>query len=244
MLHCNYLNAVILPDGFILDEYRDYFENFLIDIAVPKEFYYSPTLFAESQYGTADLDFLVLYFAKMNSLFEFNRPVIKFLPVTSLSDLNKLIVQNRLNVRNSKTNPTLYRRLDDIKLPIKGYLETSNTAITTTSKSSVSRINTGSKGITPSAPDSGGTSGGKEILKSDSDFSQENGRYELAEDITTIDYKIEDLEKLMDAGVQTVITTPPLATTVPKTTTVPRTPTAYGSTTAPGGGDLKGVVEY
>jgi len=167
MLHCNYLNAVILPDGFILDEYRDYFENFLIDVNVPEEFYYSPTLFAENQYGTADLDFLVLYFAKMNSLFEFNRPVIKFLPVTSLSDLNKLIVQNRLNVRNSKTNPTLYRRLDDIKLPIKGYLETSNTTITTTSKSSVSRINTGTKGRT---------------LASNIDNSQEGGDYFSAGD--------------------------------------------------------------
>jgi hypothetical protein len=161
MFYCNYLDSVILPDGFILDEYRDYFENFLVDVNVPEEYYYSPTLFSEWQYGTPDLDFLVLYFAKMSSLFEFNRPTIKMLPVTSLSDLNKLIVENRAMVRSSKANPLTYNKLEDIKLPIRGYIDTTKT-ITTTTKSSVPKINTNSK---------------ETRLQSDIDFSGEAGNY-------------------------------------------------------------------
>jgi len=136
MLNCNYLDAVILPDGFILDEYRDYFENFLVDIDVPEEYHYSPSLFSEIQYGTPDLDFLILYFAKMTSLFDFNQPTIKFLPITSLSDLNKLIVESRVIIRNSRTNPTVYNRLEQIKLPIKGYFETGSNIITITKEKS------------------------------------------------------------------------------------------------------------
>ena len=123
-LYCNYLNAAILPDGFILDDYRDYFENFLVEIDVPEEYYYSPSLFSEIQYGTPDLDFLVMYFAGMTSLFEFNEPRIKFLPVTSLSDLNKLIVQRRNEIRQSKASPTLYTELASITLPPNGYIGT------------------------------------------------------------------------------------------------------------------------
>jgi hypothetical protein len=190
MLHCNYLNAVILPDGFILDEYRDYFENFLIDINVPEEYYYSPTLFSENQYGTPDLDFLILYFAKMTSLFEFDKPTIKFLPVTSLSDLNKLIVENRLTVRNSKTNPLVYNKLEDIKLPIKGYLETSN-IITTTSKSSVSRINTENRA---------------KALSSNVDTSEEGGNYSLPEVIESTQSNPIINNKILPDKPATVIT--------------------------------------
>jgi hypothetical protein len=234
MLHCNYLNAVVLPDGFILDEYRDYFENFLIDISVPEEYYYSPTLFAENQYGTPDLDFLVLYFAKMTSLFEFNKPVIKFLPVTSLSDLNKLIVQNRVNVRNSKADPVLYGRLENIKLPIKGYLETSNATIITTSKSSVSRINTGTR---------------SQPLPSNIDNSQENGEYDLPNVITNDNtvrdntVRIDESRLVRDEN-DISIQSGNLVIPTNTTTTVTRTPTAYGNRTAPGGGDLKSLAEF
>jgi hypothetical protein len=131
-LYCNYLNRVILPDGFILDEYRDYFENFLVEVNVSEEYYYSPSLFSEVQYGTPDLDFLVMYFAKISSLFEFNQPKIKILPLSSLTDLNKLIVQNKFNIRQSKTNPITYNKLDEIKIPERGYIETENLNITTT----------------------------------------------------------------------------------------------------------------
>jgi hypothetical protein len=122
LLFCNYKNVGMMPEGLILDEYRDYFEQFLVDAKVSEEYYYSPSLFSEIQYGTPDLDFLVLYFAKIQSLFEFNQPKIKMLPVTMLSDLNKLIVQNKDIVKNSKANPQEFPELETIKLPKKGYL--------------------------------------------------------------------------------------------------------------------------
>jgi hypothetical protein len=121
-MYCNYLDQTILPDGFILDEYRDYFEQFLEEVDVPEAYHYSPSLFAEALYGTPDLDFLVLYFAKIPTLFEFNEPRIKILPVTSLMDINKLIVEYRTQVKASKTNPTTYTKLEDISLPKKAYL--------------------------------------------------------------------------------------------------------------------------
>lgn len=121
-MFCNYKDSVMLPDGFILDEYRDYFEQYLVEVDVAEEYYYSPSLFSEVQYGTPDLDFLVLYFARMTSLFEFKQPRIKFLPVTMLSDLNKLIVQSRQEVRDSKLNPKEYAELEAIRLPNRGYI--------------------------------------------------------------------------------------------------------------------------
>jgi hypothetical protein len=122
LLFCNYKSVGMMPEGLILDEYRDYFEQFLVDIKVSEEYYYSPSLFSEIQYGTPDLDFLILYFAKIPSLFEFNQPRIKMLPLTMLSDLNKLIVQNKDIVKNSKANPKEFPELEAIRLPKKGYL--------------------------------------------------------------------------------------------------------------------------
>jgi hypothetical protein len=66
---------------------------------------------------------MVLYFAKMTSLFEFNQSKIKILPLTSLLDLNKLIVFEKDKVRNSKSNPTEYKSLDPIQIHVKGYIE-------------------------------------------------------------------------------------------------------------------------
>jgi hypothetical protein len=122
-LYCNYDDLFVLPDGFILDPYRDYFENFLEEIEVKEEFFYSPSLFSQVYYGTPDLDWMVLYFAKMTSLFEFNQSKIKILPLTSLLDLNKLIVFEKDKVRNSKSNPTEYKSLDPIQIQVKGYIE-------------------------------------------------------------------------------------------------------------------------
>jgi len=121
-LYCNYNNLIILPDGFILDEYRDHFENFLEEIDLDEQFHYSPSLFSQVYYGTPDLDFLVLYFAKIPTLFEFNQPKIKVLPLTALLDLNKLIVESKKLIRESKKDPTVYTDLEKIVLPKKGYI--------------------------------------------------------------------------------------------------------------------------
>ena len=94
--------------GNILDEYRDYFEQFLIETDVPQKFFYQPAAFAENYYGTPDLDFLVLYFSKINSLFDFNKKIIKILPKDKLLEINRLAVQYRERIKESYENPTKY----------------------------------------------------------------------------------------------------------------------------------------
>lgn len=120
-LLCSYKDQIVLPEGFILDDYRDHFEQFLEEVDLPEEFWYSPTMFSESIYGTPDLDFLVLYFAGIPTLFDFNKPRIRILPPTALADLNKLIVDRRPEVRQSRVRPREYVELEEIQLPKKGY---------------------------------------------------------------------------------------------------------------------------
>ena len=96
--------------GNILDNYRDYFEKYLIEMDVPERFYYQPAAFAENYYGTPDLDFLVLYFANMQSLFDFKRPKIKVLNKTKLLELNRLFVTYKERVAKSYNEPTEYLR--------------------------------------------------------------------------------------------------------------------------------------
>jgi hypothetical protein len=119
---CVYKDGVVLPEGFILDDFRDYFDQFVEEVYLPEEYWYSPSRFAESLYGTPDLDFLVLYFAKIPTLFEFNRPRITVLPATSLPDLNKLIVDRRSEVSSSRSDPREYTELEEIELPRRGFL--------------------------------------------------------------------------------------------------------------------------
>ena len=110
VIYCKYNNSVIVPYANILDDYRDYFEmnDFIEEIPLDKKYWYSPTMFAEDFYGTPDLDFLVLYFAKKTSLFEFNTDKIKVLKPERLIDINKIIVANKDKVKESKNNPSTY----------------------------------------------------------------------------------------------------------------------------------------
>ena len=114
ILYGNYLDMSVLPDGLILDDYYDYFETLLKDVEVPEKYYYSPTGFAEYYYGDAQLDFLVLYFACIPTLFEFNKPVIKAFPPEYLKELNKLTTYKKKEVQESRSNPTEYKAFDDI----------------------------------------------------------------------------------------------------------------------------------
>lgn len=109
ILYCTYKNKDnIYQYTNILDNYRDYFEQYLVEMEVPKKFYYQPAAFAENYYGTADLDFLVLYFAKMTSLFEFTKPKIKVLPSSRLLEINRLFTEYKDEVKDSYNNPDEY----------------------------------------------------------------------------------------------------------------------------------------
>ena len=107
--YCFYGNKdYAIAFNFILTNYRDYFDEYLTTVDVPSEYYYQPGRFAEMYYGTADLDWLVLYFANMTSLFEFNKPTISILPKSRLLDINTLMVQYRAEVEEYYTNPARY----------------------------------------------------------------------------------------------------------------------------------------
>lgn len=94
--------------GNILDNYRDYFEKYTVEVDVPKKFYYQPAAFAENYYGTPDLDFLVLYFARMSSLFDFTKSKIKVIPRNRLLEINRLFINYKDEVLESYNNPKEY----------------------------------------------------------------------------------------------------------------------------------------
>lgn len=108
ILYMNYLDMAQLPIGYILDDYREYFDSILVYADVPEEFFYSPTSYAKYLYGSPELEFLVLYFAKIQSALEFDKAKIKILPPERLNDINQLILQNRDKVIESKANPPKY----------------------------------------------------------------------------------------------------------------------------------------
>ena len=104
----NYANKSYIVDGNILDDYRDYFENYLVTVEVADRYFYSPSMFAEDYYGTPDLDFLVMYFANITTLFDFNQSSITVLDKSHLTDINKLIVNKKTAVSDSYSSPTDY----------------------------------------------------------------------------------------------------------------------------------------
>lgn len=106
--YCKYDNDIIVSFGNILDNYKDYFDQFLEEITLDPKFYYQPAAFAESYYGTPDLDFLVLYFANMTTLFQFNTKKIKVLPPSRLLEINRLFIEYKSIVKDSYSSPTEY----------------------------------------------------------------------------------------------------------------------------------------
>ena len=112
LMFCNYQKISILPDFSILDEYSDYLqqEDFIETVELDEKYYYSPQAFAEDYYGTADLDFLVLYFARIDSMFSFNRKKITVLKRERLADINRIIVKNKERIKENRSNPTLYQK--------------------------------------------------------------------------------------------------------------------------------------
>ena len=112
LMFCNYQKISILPDFSILDEYSDYLqqEDFIETVELDEKYYYSPQAFAEDYYGTADLDFLVLYFARIDSIFSFNRKKITVLKRERLADINRIIVKNKERIKENRNNPPLYQK--------------------------------------------------------------------------------------------------------------------------------------
>lgn len=108
LYYCEYRKSAIVQSDILLNKYRNYFDQYIETIKLDSKYYYCPQRFAEDFYGDAGLDFLVLYFANMTSLFEFNTPTIKVLRYDKLKDFNKLVTKYKTDIDNSKKNPTDY----------------------------------------------------------------------------------------------------------------------------------------
>jgi len=122
LFYGNYENIITVPVENLLDKYRDYFENYLEEVEVPERCFYSPTMFSQIYYGTPDLDFLILYFANITSLFDFKKKKIKILPKTKLTELNQLFVKYKDEIENSNSFPEEYTELNDIIVKKQIYL--------------------------------------------------------------------------------------------------------------------------
>jgi hypothetical protein len=98
--------------GNILDKYRSYLEysgnDYTDTIDVPEEYYYMPSSFANYFYGDPQLDFLVLYFAKIPTAMEFNKPKITVLKYSALDMLNRLLAKENADVVYTKSNPEVF----------------------------------------------------------------------------------------------------------------------------------------
>ena len=122
ILYGDYLGESVVPDGNVLDDYYDYFQQYLVEEDLPEEFHYKPAMFAYNRYGVAELDFLVMYFAQIPSVLEFNKKKIKVLPIQYLFEINEIAIKYKKKVTDSYNNPTKYEVMDSLSDYKKNYL--------------------------------------------------------------------------------------------------------------------------
>lgn len=106
--YCNYRDKMIVQEKFILEDYKNAFLDELEEIELPKEYWYQPAAFANYYYGTPELDFLVLYFAGIETMLDFNKEKIKVLPVHLVRTLLTIIEKHKDDVERSIQNPPTY----------------------------------------------------------------------------------------------------------------------------------------
>lgn len=108
MKYVKYQPQLILPYENILDKYADYFEKYLIEVNIDSKYFKRPSMYAEYYYGDPSMDWLILYFAKIPSLFQFTKRKIKILPVDKLADLNQVFLSNKSDIEANHSNPLEY----------------------------------------------------------------------------------------------------------------------------------------
>lgn len=108
LYYCVYENASVVQLKLLLDTYYSYFSQYLVEVNVDEKYFYCPQMFAKDYYGDAGLDFLVLYFAKMTTNFDFTKKKIKILDYAKLKEINQLFTKYKTQIENSKSNPPAY----------------------------------------------------------------------------------------------------------------------------------------
>ena len=122
--YVNYANLSVLPIGSILDSYSDYFDNYLDTIKLDEKYRYAPARFAADYYGAPGLDFLVMYFAKIPSMFDFDKEYITVLKPDRLKDFSDLMLKYKKEVKESHDSPDDYEPFDEISSTTKAYTST------------------------------------------------------------------------------------------------------------------------
>ena len=112
LLYCNYEGVAIVQSEIILDKYYTYFESLLEEVEISEKYFYAPHMFAADYYGDPALYFIVLYFANMTSIFEFNKKKIKVLPYSHINDVNKVFAKYKKTVETNKKNPPIFKSSD------------------------------------------------------------------------------------------------------------------------------------
>lgn len=105
---CVYESASIVQLYTILDRYQSYLSQYLVEVDVDSKYYYSPSMFAEDYYGDPGLDYLVMYFANITTMFDFDKPKIKVLDAKRIRDINKLYTHYRTEIQENEKNPPDY----------------------------------------------------------------------------------------------------------------------------------------
>lgn len=103
-----YQTNTVIPYESILDNYRDYLDKYLVTVTLERKYWLQPAAFADHYYGDPGLDWMVLYFAKIPTLFEFNKKTIKVLPLTKMAEVNQILVKKRDDVNKSNSDPKTY----------------------------------------------------------------------------------------------------------------------------------------
>jgi hypothetical protein len=110
-MKCQYLQSMEVYYKNIIADYRDYFDDLLVEIDLDPKYKYKPNLFAAEKYGTPDLYFMVLYLANVTSAIDFVGPKIKMLPVSKIDLFNRLQTHFNAEIVNNKLYPDVYNAL-------------------------------------------------------------------------------------------------------------------------------------
>ncbi len=112
LYRCAYEDASVVQYTMLLDKYQNYLSQYLVEVDVDPKYYYCPSMFAEDYYGDPGLDYLVLYFANITTLFDFDKPKIKVLDAKNIRDINSIYTRYKEDIRDSKSNPPSYTTAD------------------------------------------------------------------------------------------------------------------------------------
>lgn len=87
-------NYTIIDPNSALKQFIDAYSDLMQDVILKDDEFYSPEKVALRLYGSNDFWFILMIINKIPTIFEFNVPVIKALPVNLLYKIETLLLNN------------------------------------------------------------------------------------------------------------------------------------------------------